>query len=127
MTDTERLDWLEQQIVEVRKPRRYGSQAMFFATPDLEGDPSDLRDQIDAVMPKTRSSAPHVQANVTLVPHGYQIDIFLSGKKAGSVCRDFGGNWPISRMQAAVAATLIHAMQSAEKTAILVKQARKKK
>lgn len=49
-TDTQRLDWLERQHVEVRTPLRYGSRANFHACPDLEEDRSDLRTAIDAAL-----------------------------------------------------------------------------
>ncbi len=49
MTDTEILDWLSLQVVEVRKNLRYGSKHLFYATPvDEDGDPvspSNLREQ----------------------------------------------------------------------------------
>lgn len=36
---------------------------------------------------------PSMQANVTFVPHGYQIDVLIDGEEYYSVCRDFGGNY----------------------------------
>ncbi|KQP02507.1 hypothetical protein [Pseudorhodoferax sp. Leaf265] len=49
--DTERLNWLEQMVVMVRVPRRYGSGDLFCAAPPLaEGDEqptSDLRAKVD--------------------------------------------------------------------------------
>lgn len=49
--DAERVNWLEQMVVMVRVPRRYGSGDLFCAAPDLtEGDglaSSDLRAKID--------------------------------------------------------------------------------
>jgi hypothetical protein len=51
-TDSELLDWLEMQLVEVRTPLRYGSKADFLSAPTLADDggeedqPSDLRSKI---------------------------------------------------------------------------------
>lgn len=53
-TDTERMDWLCKQTVEVRTTLRYGSRPNFFASPDLEEDHSDLRRRVDiAMQPQT--------------------------------------------------------------------------
>lgn len=50
-SDKDRMDWLERQVVNVRKPLRYGSEDMFWASPeDADGDdeePSSLREEID--------------------------------------------------------------------------------
>lgn len=50
MTDTEILDWLSLQVVEVRRNLRYGSKHLFYATPvDEDGYPdslSNLRQQV---------------------------------------------------------------------------------
>lgn len=50
MTDTERLNWLERMVVEVRLPL-YGSRQLFITSPsEVEGgedEPSNLRKQID--------------------------------------------------------------------------------
>lgn len=51
--DTRRMDWLEQQAVEVRKPLRYGSTALFHAeqvSDDDEPHRTDLRAQIDSAL-----------------------------------------------------------------------------
>jgi hypothetical protein len=52
LSDKARLDWLEQQTVEVSIPLVYGSRHLFWANPDdsYEGEigPSDLRAKIDA-------------------------------------------------------------------------------
>lgn len=50
--DRTRMDWLCKQHVEVRTPLRYGSAANFHASPDLEEDESDLRNQIDSALGK---------------------------------------------------------------------------
>lgn len=51
-SDTERMDWLETQVVNVRAPLRYGSRDLFWASPEeVDGGPdgpSDLRARIDA-------------------------------------------------------------------------------
>jgi hypothetical protein len=51
--DTERLDWMEMQVVEVRTPLVYGSRANFITSPEQDdpafpAEPSDLRKRIDA-------------------------------------------------------------------------------
>lgn len=50
-SDTERLNWLERMVVEVRAPLRWGSRQLFIANPEevegMEDDPSDIRAQID--------------------------------------------------------------------------------
>lgn len=61
--------------------------------------------------------APHVRADVTLVEHGYQIDVFIDGKPAGSSCRDFGGDYEVDKMSAIVAALFIDVMREAEQSA----------
>ncbi|WP_231130884.1 hypothetical protein [Burkholderia vietnamiensis] len=51
VTDTARLDWLCERVVNVRHPLLYGSRDMFWASPtddDSGHSPSDLRAQIDA-------------------------------------------------------------------------------
>ncbi|WP_124492404.1 hypothetical protein [Burkholderia stagnalis] len=51
MTDTTRLDWLCEHVVNVRLPLPYGSREMFWASPsddDAGHKPSDLRAKIDA-------------------------------------------------------------------------------
>ncbi len=49
--DAERMDWLEQFVVEVRVPLVHGTRHLFIATPeDVEGGPdgpSDIRQKID--------------------------------------------------------------------------------
>lgn len=49
--DTERLNWLERMVVEVRVPLRWGSRQLFISNPaEVEGmddDPSNIRAQID--------------------------------------------------------------------------------
>jgi len=57
-SDTERLDWLERQHVEVRTPARYGSFANFHACPDLEEETSDLRARIDKCLAICRDKEP---------------------------------------------------------------------
>lgn len=50
MTDTERLDWLCEHVVNVRLPLVYGSRDMFWASPtddDTGHEASDLRAKID--------------------------------------------------------------------------------
>lgn len=49
-SDTQRLDWLERQVVNVRTPMRYGSLQRFLASPDEEEQRSDLRSRIDAAL-----------------------------------------------------------------------------
>lgn len=46
--DAARMDWLATKVVNVRQGARYGSRDMFWSSPDEEGEPSDLRAQIDA-------------------------------------------------------------------------------
>jgi hypothetical protein len=53
-TDTERLDWLARQRVQVLIPLRWGHAPGFTSEPDLEEESSDLRGCIDAMM-KTQS------------------------------------------------------------------------
>ncbi|MDN8071135.1 hypothetical protein [Burkholderia vietnamiensis] len=51
VTDTARLDWLCERVVNVRHPLLYGSRDMFWASPtddDSGHSPSDIRAQIDA-------------------------------------------------------------------------------
>lgn len=51
--DAARMDWLEDQHVEVRVPLVYGSRSRFHASPlqgDGSEDPSNIREQIDAAM-----------------------------------------------------------------------------
>lgn len=58
--DTERLDWLEDQHVEVRTPLVYGSRALFHASSkdgDGSEEPSDIRAQIDGEMAKDRKAS----------------------------------------------------------------------
>ena len=63
-----------------------------------------------------------VTASITLVEHGYQIDIRDhtratadgQGVEVASMCRDFGGDYAIGDMANSVVATLIHAMESLE-------------
>lgn len=45
--DTKRLDWLTAMVVNVRRGARYGSRDLFWSSPGEEGEPSDLRAQID--------------------------------------------------------------------------------
>lgn len=56
--DTVRLNWLEQHIVDVRKPLRWGSRTVFVAKAtqhDAEDDyDSPLRSLIDEVMAQER-------------------------------------------------------------------------
>ena len=50
-TDTQRIDWLCEHVVNVRLPLPYGSRDMFWASPiddDSGHTPSDLRAKIDA-------------------------------------------------------------------------------
>lgn len=47
ITDKQRLDWLEKKVVQVRIPLRYGSKDLFWSSPDIEDDVSDLRNRID--------------------------------------------------------------------------------
>lgn len=54
VTDAMRLDWLETKTVNVRKRLRYGSHDMFWASPDEEDNPSDIRKQIDAALTAAR-------------------------------------------------------------------------
>ena len=60
ITDKERLNWLERQVVEVRKPGVYGSYHTFLTAPaDEDGVaidyyPSDIRDKIDAEIKKSQ-------------------------------------------------------------------------
>jgi hypothetical protein len=35
---------------------------------------------------------PHVTAHFWLVPHGYQMDVFVNGRETLSECRDFAGD-----------------------------------
>jgi hypothetical protein len=56
--DTRRMDWLEQQVVEVRRPMRYGSIALFHAeqvSDDDEPYRTDLRAQIDSELATQQS------------------------------------------------------------------------
>ena len=48
--DSARMDWLEQKVVQIRFPMRYGSLEGWYSTPDEEGNPSDLRNRIDAAL-----------------------------------------------------------------------------
>lgn len=51
--DARRMDWLEQNRVEVRTPLRYGSRFSFICAPlndEVEQIPSDIRERIDAAM-----------------------------------------------------------------------------
>lgn len=41
--DTEIMDWLERQHVDVRTPLRYGSREHFHASPNIEAETSNLR------------------------------------------------------------------------------------
>jgi hypothetical protein len=50
--DTAALDWLEKMAVTVRIPLRYGSRELFWASPDEDGAPSDIRTQIKAAQAK---------------------------------------------------------------------------
>lgn len=61
--------------------------------------------------------APDVTVHVTIVEIGYQIDVYIDGKPAGSVCRDFGGDWDIEYMKGLAAASMIQAMADLEKHA----------
>lgn len=60
ITDKERLNWLERQVVEVRRPVVYGSFHTFLAAPaDEDGEvadyyPSDIRDKIDKEIKKSQ-------------------------------------------------------------------------
>lgn len=51
LSDTERLNWLERMVVEVRAPLQWGSRQLFIANPEevegMDDDPSDIRAQID--------------------------------------------------------------------------------
>lgn len=58
---------------------------------------------------------PSVQANVVFVEYGYQIDVLIDGEPAATVCRDFGGDYPIDDMAAYLAARLIDVMAGFEK------------
>ena len=60
---------------------------------------------------------PDVIVNITLVEIGYQIDVFIDGKPAGSVCRDFGSDWNVKFMKGLAAASMIQAMADLEKHA----------
>jgi hypothetical protein len=60
-TDKQRLDWLCQNVVEVRSPFPLGgSKHILYATPpgdDDAGDPSDLRQRIDAALTAAQSAS----------------------------------------------------------------------
>lgn len=58
---------------------------------------------------------PSVQANITFVEYGYQIDVLLDGEEAGTVCRDFSGSYPIEDMSVHLAARLFKVMQGFER------------
>jgi oligoribonuclease NrnB/cAMP/cGMP phosphodiesterase (DHH superfamily) len=68
-----------------------------------------------------------VTAEITLVEHGYQIDITDHTKrkesKTACVCRDFGGDYDISEMATSVVAALIQAMAGLEKNHKLITRA----
>ena len=61
-SDKARLDWLEEQVVEVRTPLVHGSRGNFFANPDdsREGEtgPSNLRAQVDAAIAPSAPRSP---------------------------------------------------------------------
>lgn len=65
-----------------------------------------------------------VAAEITLVGHGYQIDIFNAsratrdgqGVTVHSICRDFGGDYDIAEMADTVAAELAELMNRIEET-----------
>ncbi len=64
----------------------------------------------------------HVEASITLVEHGYQIDVRdytqspddRTGVLVSTVCRDFGGEYDIGEMAKTVTAALICMMENLE-------------
>lgn len=66
-------------------------------------------------MARNETPRKDVSAEVTLVPHGYQIDVYLNSKHLGFECRDFGGSYPIKKMGKVVAAALVSVMNKVEK------------
>lgn len=80
-----------------------------------ERDP-ELAEAFDAYILLARQRRkPDVTAKVYLVEHGYQLDLFdENGKKLGFECRDFGGDYPVDKMQNVAAAAMIATMQKCE-------------
>lgn len=53
--DTQRMDWLEKQIVEVRSHLQWGSRLLFTEYDDGdEGEPSEIRKRIDLELRRSK-------------------------------------------------------------------------
>lgn len=71
---------------------------------------------------RKRRSAKHVEASITLVEHGYQIDVRdytqsaddKTGVLVSTACHDFGGSYDIGHMAKTVTAALIGMMERLE-------------
>ncbi len=56
MNDTQRLDWLERHVVEVRDPLVHGSRHMFFAQ-DLAEEGEEYRNNIRAAIDEAQKES----------------------------------------------------------------------
>jgi hypothetical protein len=74
-----------------------------------------------------KPSPPHVQANVTLVEHGYQIDVSIDGKWAATECRDFVGHYTLHELKKVVTATLLRAIDDIDANVEKIRAALKPK
>jgi len=71
---------------------------------------------------RKRRNPKHVEASITLVEHGYQIDVRdytqspddKTGVLVTTVCRDFGGDYDIGELAKTVTAALIGMMEKLE-------------
>lgn len=47
-----------------------------------------------------RIPVPDISIQLALVGHGYQVDVFDTGKHLGSSCRDFDGSYKLNQLKA---------------------------
>ena len=50
-------------------------------------------------MKKRKGSKPAFVIEIYLVQHGVQADVIEQGKECGSICRDFGGSYPVKDLK----------------------------
>lgn len=68
-----------------------------------------------AIIRGARNPPPALRFDLTLVGHGYQVDVFQNGTSEGSVCADFAGTHDEVRLRERFAEAVLGAIRALTK------------